>query len=67
MLHVRRVAAVEDELARAQHYRDLAAQLRKTGEDEPDEKRRKDLMNLATQYDALAVKLVRKHVDHRPM
>jgi hypothetical protein len=60
------VATVEDELARAQHYRDLAAQMRKTAEDEPDDKRRADLIELANQYDGLAVKLIQKHFNHRP-
>jgi hypothetical protein len=57
---------MENELARAQHYRDLALQLRKTGETEPDEKRRVDLLDLAGQYEGLAGKLIQKHAGKRP-
>ena len=38
------------DLIRAQHYRELAEKLRDTAVNEPDEKRRIDLLELANQY-----------------
>ena len=55
---------METKLVRAQHYRDLAAQLRKTAEDDPDEKRRIDLLELANQYDGLVAHLVKEYADY---
>ena len=51
---------MDTSLMRAQHYRALALQLRATAENEADEKRRIDLLELANQYDGLAVSLVAK-------
>jgi hypothetical protein len=52
---------MENDLVRARSYRNLAARLRKTAEDELDEKRRIELLELANQYDGLVVNLVKKH------
>ena len=48
------------DLQRAQHYRELAQKLRETAVNEPDEKRRTDLLELANQYQGLVEKLVAK-------
>jgi len=53
---------VEDVLTRAQRYRDLFRQLRATAEHEPDETRRKELLELARQYERLAKRLIDKGV-----
>lgn len=52
---------MQDELTRAQHYRTLAMQMRDTAAAEIDDERRKELLDLASQYDGLADKLVGKH------
>jgi len=52
---------MEDDLTRAQHYRVLAAQMRESASGEADEARRKELLDLAAQYERLADKLVGKH------
>jgi hypothetical protein len=49
---------MQDDLTRAQHYRALFEQLRTTAEHEPDETRRKELLELARQYERLAERLV---------
>ena len=51
---------MDTSLMRAQRYRALALQLRATAENEADEMRRGDLLELANQYDGLAVNLVKK-------
>jgi len=51
---------VPTDLQRAQHYRELAQKLRETAVNEPDEKRRIDLLELANQYEGLVKKLVSK-------
>jgi hypothetical protein len=48
------------DLIRAQHYRELAQKLHDTAVNEPDEKRRVDLQDLANQYEKLTEKLVAK-------
>ena len=53
---------MQDDLTRAQHYRSLAFQMRDTAQEETDEKRRTELLELASQYEHLAEKLVGKHV-----
>ena len=54
-------ARMEDELTRAQHYRSLSVQMRENAAIETDQARRKELLDLATQYERLADKLVDKH------
>ncbi len=54
---------MQDDLTRAQHYRTLAAQMRDTAVEESDEQRRRQLIELANQYEHLADKLVGKHVS----
>lgn len=49
---------MDDDLSRAQHYRALFEQLRRTAEHEPDQKRHKELLDLASQYERLADRLV---------
>ena len=50
--------SLQNELARAQHYRALEKQLRETAGKEPDEARRVELVGLAEQYSRLADKLI---------
>jgi hypothetical protein len=58
---------MQDDLTRAQHYRSLALQMRDTAEQEADEARRSELLDLANQYEHLAEKLVGKHArSERP-
>ena len=52
---------MEDDLTRAQHYRALATQMRDTAIKESDDARRKELTDLAAQYERLADKLVGQH------
>ena len=52
---------MEDDLTRAQHYRALAAQMHENAAGEKDQARRQELLDLATQYERLADKLVGKH------
>ena len=52
---------MEDDLTRAQHYRSLAAQMHENAAAEKNEARRKELLDLAAQYERLADKLVSKH------
>lgn len=52
---------MQDDLTRAQHYRTLAMQMRDSAQSEADEKRRKELLDIANQYENLADKLVNKH------
>lgn len=54
-------ARMEDDLTRAQHYRDLAAQMHESAASETNEGRRRGLLDLAGQYERLADKLVGKH------
>ena len=54
-------ARMENDLTRAQHYRALATQMRETATNEPDEKRRQELLDLAAQYQRLADKLIATH------
>jgi hypothetical protein len=49
---------MENELTRAQHYRHLAELMRKTAREEPAAKRQRDFLDLASQYERLADKLV---------
>ena len=55
---------MQDDLSRAQHYRALARQMRESAGAEADEKRRREIIDLANQYEHLADKLVGKHVGH---
>lgn len=52
---------MQDDLSRAQHYRTLAMQMRDSAQSETDERRRQELLEIATQYENLADKLVSKH------
>ena len=54
-------ARMEDDLTRAQHYRALAAQMHENAAKESDTARRKELSDLAAQYQRLADKLVGRH------
>lgn len=54
---------MQDELTRAQHYRALATQMRDSAQSEMDEKRRKELVDIANQYEKLADRLVGKHLS----
>jgi hypothetical protein len=56
---------VEDNLIRAQHYRDLAAQMERTANDEPNEAVKAEFLKLAGQYGRLADKLLEAHVAVR--
>jgi hypothetical protein len=55
---------MQDALTRAEHYRALFEQLRTTAEHEPDETRRKELLELARQYENLAERLVGRRDHH---
>ena len=55
---------MQDDLTRAQHYRSLALQMRDAADGESDAARRGELLDLASQYENLAEKLVSKHVRH---
>jgi hypothetical protein len=57
---------MQDDLSRAQHYRALANQMRDAAQSEGDEKRRKELLDIANQYENLADKLVSKQVREGP-
>ena len=52
---------MQDDLTRAQHYRARANQMRESAGSETDEKRRRELIEIASQYDHLADRLVGKH------
>jgi hypothetical protein len=54
---------MQDGLTRAQHYRALALRMRDTAQGERDSNRRHELLELTTQYELLADKLVSKHVS----
>lgn len=54
---------MQDDLTRAQHYRGLATQLRDAAARENDDARRKEVLDLAAQYEHLADKLVGKQSD----
>ena len=54
---------MQDDLTREQHSRSLALQIRDTAEAETDQLRRRELLDLASQYENLAEKLVDKHVS----
>jgi hypothetical protein len=48
---------MQDEFSRAAHYTGLAKMMRRVAKDEPDTRRRNELLDLARQYDRLAEKL----------
>jgi len=52
---------MENDLTRAQHYRALAMQMRENANNETDDERRKELLDLAIQYQRLADKLIATH------
>jgi ribosomal protein S6E (S10) len=52
---------MEDDLTRAQHYRVLAVQMHESAATERNGERRKELLELAAQYERLADKLIGKH------
>jgi hypothetical protein len=56
---------MEDDLSRAQRYRLLAAQMWETAQRESDDKRRRELTNLADQYSVLADRLIAKQAHRR--
>ena len=56
---------MQDELTRAQHYRDLALQIRSIARLEPDRQRRIELIDRAVRHDALAERLVAQHANGR--
>lgn len=49
---------MENELSRAQHYRHLAESMRNSAREEKAAKRQRDFLDLASQYERLADKLV---------
>ena len=49
---------MESDLTRAQHYRHLAETMRKSAREERAAKRQRDFLDLASQYDHMADKLV---------
>ena len=51
-------SAMENDLSRAQHYRHLADSMRKSAREEATAKRQRDFLDLASQYEHLADKLV---------
>ena len=53
---------MENELARAQHYRHLAELMRKTARGESAAKRQRDFLDLASQYERLADKLIGRQI-----
>jgi hypothetical protein len=54
---------MQDELSKAQHYRAMEKQMRASAEQEPDEKRRKELTDVADQYRRLADKLLSRREE----
>ena len=54
---------MQDDLTRAQHYRVLATQMRDAAQTESDEKRRRELIDIANQYEHLADRLVGKQLS----
>jgi hypothetical protein len=48
---------MQDDISRAKHYIELAAQMRRVANEEPDIRRKNELFDLARQYDRLAEKL----------
>jgi len=54
-------ARVEDDLTRAQHYRSMAAQMHESAATEKSEGLRKQLLDLAAQYERLADTLITRH------
>jgi hypothetical protein len=52
---------VQDGLSRAQHYRDLAAQMQKAADEEPDSIRKKELLDLVRQYQRLVKEILDNH------
>ena len=55
-------AAMENDLSRAQHYRHLAELVRKTAREKAAAKRQRDFLDLASQYERLAGKLVGRQI-----
>ena len=51
---------MEDDLARAEHYTTLANSMILTARMEADERRRAELLHIATQYASLADNLLRR-------
>jgi hypothetical protein len=49
---------MESDLTRAQHYRHLAETMRKSAREERAAKRQRDFLDLASQYEHMADKLV---------
>lgn len=49
---------MENDLTRAQHYRHLAETMRKSAREEKTAKRQRDFLDLASQYERLADKLI---------
>lgn len=49
---------MENDLARAQHYRHLADAMRRSARDEAAGTRQRELLDLASQYEKLADKLI---------
>ena len=52
------MAAMENDLTRAQHYRHLADAMRKSAREEKAAKRQRDFLDLASQYEHMADRLV---------
>lgn len=48
---------MQDEFTRAKHYIELAKMMRRVANEEPDIRRKNELLDLARQYDRLAEKL----------
>jgi len=51
---------MQDDLARAEHYDALATSMLRTAELEADERRRAELLHIASQYAFLAQKLINR-------
>jgi hypothetical protein len=56
---------MESELTRAQHYRHLAELMRKTAREEPAAKRQRHFLDLASQYERLADRLVGRQISYQ--
>jgi hypothetical protein len=56
---------MENDLSRAQHYRHLAESMRKSAREEPAAKRQREFLDLASQYERLADKLVARQIPYQ--
>jgi hypothetical protein len=54
---------MQDDLTRAEHYGTLATSMLRTAEQEEDERRRAELLYIASQYAFLAVNLLNRRAS----